>query len=181
MRNTELPYYSAYLDTEFKAKDSSFEDGFVNDIFCDRQLLRTAIALGSLNPDEDETVWRERRLAPMALHAQRNPSWEETLRWLACHWSSGALHGNRARAWTEPDVSTGRSRAWTFAYEWPRLVAGKFGSDALNLDAICNDAAEFEKRVGAPLPTLYFLEVAVERPPLHAVEPEICLMPPLWH
>jgi len=135
-------------------------------IFNVHQLLATAMALGSLDPEEDEAIWRARRLAPMALHAQRNPAWEEALHWLARHWSSGALRGWRTQDWLTPNALTGRSRAWTFAYEWPRLVAAKFGDDALDIDVIRQDADELEQRLDDPLPTLHFGEPACEAEPL---------------
>jgi len=136
-------------------------DSPVAAIFDNHQLLATAMALGSLGPDEDEWVWRTRRLAPMALHAQLNPDSEAALRWLARHWSSGALRGRRARAWTTPDARTGRSRAWTFADEWPRMLTSRFGPDALDIDVIRQDADALEQCLDDRLPTLHFGETAV--------------------
>jgi hypothetical protein len=128
----------------------------VSTILNNHQLLATAMALGSLDPDEEEAIWRTRRLMPMALHARLHPSFESALRWLARQWSSGALRGRPARHWLTPDALTGRTRAWTFAFEWPRLVAGPFGLDTLDIDVIRQDADELEQYLDEPLPTLHF-------------------------
>lgn len=120
------------------------------------ELLKYAVALLYLDPDDDDEIWTVRRLAPMARYARATPYIDDgLLRWLAQHWASGALRGRPAVTWHTPNALTGRSRAETFAAEWNVLSSSADDSDERGMQPIIDDAEEVMKRSNSPLPTLY--------------------------
>lgn len=126
-------------------------------VLSDVKLLKIALSLVVFDPNCDDATWVN-RLAPMAKEVQHRPNWGVALKWLAMHWSSGALRGEPARTWATPDAVSGRTREDTFVVVWNRLMTNCFDNDDLGLQALFSEADEIEKGLGPMLPTVHLEE-----------------------
>ena len=78
-------------------------------------------ALGALDPDCDDYVWKLHRLAPLAAAAREHPDLADEMHALARNFSSGALRGQPSLKWSSPGATNGLTGEQVFETQWQRF------------------------------------------------------------
>lgn len=93
-----------------------------------------------LDPDCDEATWKFHRMAVLAREALQHPEHADTLKSLAHDWSSGALRGKPAKAWTTAGQSNGKTGEQVFDQVWQRFFNANYTGKTATLGTVFHDA-----------------------------------------
>lgn len=105
-------------------------------------LTKLKSALATLDPDCEESTWKLRRLAPMAVAAREHPALAEQIKAIAKAWSSGELRGKPSKAWSTPGTSNQRTGADVFDEVWDRFATTCYSGRQVTLGTVYRDAEQ---------------------------------------